>query len=224
MEIQITEGEIEVCTWLREISSCSCLTVLPGPAWVLLSKTKQTFISPSVQFQVGILLEHGPCSKRIQIWNCFWERVPHHNNAHRWKGTLTSLRMTSDFPFSISYFSLPQFSVPNVAYFGAKNLSRRVSLCGFATDASLFFNSGNVCVRSPHHVPSFCQKNRRRNNDSFHWRLERAKFILQLSIVFLPTLPEMQPFLFSYLQQAAYCVTVADIYCSPRLIPPKLVW
>ena len=28
-----------VCTWLREISCCSCLTVLPGPAWVLLSKT-----------------------------------------------------------------------------------------------------------------------------------------------------------------------------------------
>ena len=25
-------------TWLREFSSCSCLTVLPGPAWVLLSK------------------------------------------------------------------------------------------------------------------------------------------------------------------------------------------
>ena len=33
-----TEGKIKVCTWLREISSCSCLTVLPGPAWVLLSK------------------------------------------------------------------------------------------------------------------------------------------------------------------------------------------
>ena len=44
-----TEGEIKVCTWLREISSCSCLIVLPGPAWVLLSKTnKQTFIFPSV--------------------------------------------------------------------------------------------------------------------------------------------------------------------------------
>ena len=35
----LTEGEIKVCTWLRELSSCSCLTVLPGPAWVLLSKT-----------------------------------------------------------------------------------------------------------------------------------------------------------------------------------------
>ena len=33
-----TEHPENVCTWLRDISSCSCLTVLPGPAWVLLSK------------------------------------------------------------------------------------------------------------------------------------------------------------------------------------------
>ena len=26
------------CTWFGEISSCSSLTDLPGPAWVLLSK------------------------------------------------------------------------------------------------------------------------------------------------------------------------------------------
>ena len=38
IDTRCTEGEINVCTWLREISSCSCLTVLPGPAWVLLSK------------------------------------------------------------------------------------------------------------------------------------------------------------------------------------------
>ena len=30
-------------TWLREIDSCSCLTLLPGPAWVLLSKIANTF-------------------------------------------------------------------------------------------------------------------------------------------------------------------------------------
>ena len=41
-----TEGEIKVCTWLREISSCSCLTVLPGPAWVLLSKTNKPLFPP----------------------------------------------------------------------------------------------------------------------------------------------------------------------------------
>ena len=35
----------KVCTWFREISSCSCLTVLPGPAWVLLSKICKDFFS-----------------------------------------------------------------------------------------------------------------------------------------------------------------------------------
>ena len=33
-----TEPIKSLGTWLRAISSCSCLTVLPGPAWVLLSK------------------------------------------------------------------------------------------------------------------------------------------------------------------------------------------
>ena len=31
------------CTWLGEISYCSCLTFLPGPAWVLLSKIYKPF-------------------------------------------------------------------------------------------------------------------------------------------------------------------------------------
>ena len=33
-------------TWLREISACSCLTVLPGPAWVLLGKTCKPLFTP----------------------------------------------------------------------------------------------------------------------------------------------------------------------------------
>ena len=33
-----TEVPKMVCTWLREICFCSCLPVLPDPAWVLLSK------------------------------------------------------------------------------------------------------------------------------------------------------------------------------------------
>ena len=41
-----TERQIKVCTWSREISSCSCLTVLPGPARVLLSKTYITLFAP----------------------------------------------------------------------------------------------------------------------------------------------------------------------------------
>ena len=32
----ITERQIKVCTWLRENSFCSCLTVLSCPAWVML--------------------------------------------------------------------------------------------------------------------------------------------------------------------------------------------
>ena len=44
--ILTTEGVIKVCTWLREISSCSCLTVLPGPAWVLLIKTCSPLLTP----------------------------------------------------------------------------------------------------------------------------------------------------------------------------------
>ena len=31
------------CTWFGEISSCSSLTALPGPAWVLLSKICKPF-------------------------------------------------------------------------------------------------------------------------------------------------------------------------------------
>ena len=31
-----TEVRFNLCTWLGEIYSCSCLTVLPGPAWYLL--------------------------------------------------------------------------------------------------------------------------------------------------------------------------------------------
>ena len=33
-----TEPGIKAFTWLREMSSCSCLTVPSGPAWLLLSK------------------------------------------------------------------------------------------------------------------------------------------------------------------------------------------
>ena len=42
----ITEKQIKVCTWLREFCSCSCLTVLPGPSWLLLSKTCKSLFTP----------------------------------------------------------------------------------------------------------------------------------------------------------------------------------
>ena len=40
-----TEKRIMVGTWLREISSCSSLTVLSGFAWVLLNKIYQPFFT-----------------------------------------------------------------------------------------------------------------------------------------------------------------------------------
>ena len=41
-----TETNKEACTWLRKFCSCSCLTALPGLAWVLLSKIYTPFCSP----------------------------------------------------------------------------------------------------------------------------------------------------------------------------------
>ena len=38
-----TRCEYMACPWLGEISSCSCFTALPGPAWVLLSKICKPF-------------------------------------------------------------------------------------------------------------------------------------------------------------------------------------
>ena len=52
-----TEGKIKVCTWLREISSCSCLTVLLGPAWVLLSKTNKPLFSPLYNWKLCFKVE-----------------------------------------------------------------------------------------------------------------------------------------------------------------------
>ena len=40
-----TELGNKACMWFGEICSCSCLTVLPGPAWVLLSKFHKPFTS-----------------------------------------------------------------------------------------------------------------------------------------------------------------------------------
>ena len=40
-----TEPRKSLGTWLREICSCSCLTFMPGPAWVLLSKICKDFFS-----------------------------------------------------------------------------------------------------------------------------------------------------------------------------------
>ena len=44
-----TEMSKILCTWLREVCSCCSLTVLPGPAWVLLIYDLQRILLISVQ-------------------------------------------------------------------------------------------------------------------------------------------------------------------------------
>ena len=46
--LMCTEPRKSLCTWLREIVSCSCLTFLPGPLWVLLRQICKDFFSASV--------------------------------------------------------------------------------------------------------------------------------------------------------------------------------
>ena len=41
-----TDTNKKACKWLREFCSCSCLTALPGLAWVLLNKIYIPFCSP----------------------------------------------------------------------------------------------------------------------------------------------------------------------------------
>ena len=48
--------EKSLCTWLGELYYCSCLPVLSGPAWVLLSYVLQTFIFSSVN-EIEIFLD-----------------------------------------------------------------------------------------------------------------------------------------------------------------------
>ena len=53
-----TEPRKRLGTWLREISSCSCLTFLPGPAWVLLSKICKGFFSALYDHHIGLPLDY----------------------------------------------------------------------------------------------------------------------------------------------------------------------
>ena len=46
------------CTWFGEISSCSSLTALPGPAWVLLSKICKPFVG-------SLYLDRTPALTRL---------------------------------------------------------------------------------------------------------------------------------------------------------------
>ena len=52
-----TEIGLKDGTWLREVCSCSCLPVLPGPARVLLSKICILFLPISVDFQLILFFD-----------------------------------------------------------------------------------------------------------------------------------------------------------------------
>ena len=66
-----TEHRLKACMWLQEISSCSCLTFLPGPAWLLLNKictpfirslyTRQSNIMRKIVLSSGLACE--PCNR-----------------------------------------------------------------------------------------------------------------------------------------------------------------
>ena len=50
-----TEMSKILCTWLREVCSCCSLTVLPGPAWVLLIYVLQRILLISVVSALAFL-------------------------------------------------------------------------------------------------------------------------------------------------------------------------
>ena len=58
-----TEPRKSLGTWLREMSSCSCLTFLPGPASVLLSKICKDFFSALYFFRVPCIIPQHKTSR-----------------------------------------------------------------------------------------------------------------------------------------------------------------
>ena len=67
---------MKACTWLREISSCSCLNVLPGPAWLLL-KNLHTLILGTVYGLIAYMVNFfaGPTTDHIFDIYCTLRRV-----------------------------------------------------------------------------------------------------------------------------------------------------
>ena len=55
-----------VCTWLGELCSCSCLTVLPDSAWVLHDEIYKPFSPTSTPFTI-LGGDKGVCVECLQI-------------------------------------------------------------------------------------------------------------------------------------------------------------
>ena len=56
-----------LCTWFGEISSCSCLTVLPGPAWLLLNKI-------FIPLFRTLYNRYSVYSRSLSLWTAFFYR------------------------------------------------------------------------------------------------------------------------------------------------------
>ena len=56
------------CTWLGEISTCSCLTALPGPAWVLLSKICKPFAGSLYKMMAAYFMDEYISKKTEFNW------------------------------------------------------------------------------------------------------------------------------------------------------------
>ena len=70
-----TEMRFILCTWFGEISSCSCLTVLPGPAWVLLNKIckyqiSSLYIGDGMRRQVDSTWHGMACQATSDLSSC----------------------------------------------------------------------------------------------------------------------------------------------------------
>ena len=89
-----TEPRKSLGTWLREISSCSCLTFLPGSVWVLLSKICQYFFSAlynKISFSPNSSLPWG-CFKTSHFIQCT-RRTERTFRAFRFAGDVTHKKL-----------------------------------------------------------------------------------------------------------------------------------
>ena len=85
-----TEPRNSLGTWLREISSCSCLTFLRGPAWVLLSMICKDFFSALYNLVSAKNFENCPLQSGDFLSPFCPKRARDHQQHHGlWRKLLT---------------------------------------------------------------------------------------------------------------------------------------
>ena len=111
--VNCTELPKNVCTWLREISSCSCLTFLPVPAWLLLNKICTPFSLSLYNSQQTAEVNAFDYSKQLSgrkicRWACpsqFFSFLPSSEALLEAATTQTSLRsLPSLFKVSFTFY------------------------------------------------------------------------------------------------------------------------